>query len=268
MRSFIVTDPSSAEAPNEDAARFDARVAVLADGSGVPPRYRAGCHHTVAWYSHALVDALVEELADETVSMRAALGAAIRRVRRLHEDECDLEAGSPSATVVAARARGEVLEHLILCDSSLLLIGTDGEVTRVTDTRIEDVVRRERVPDAIEALRNGEGGFWVARHEERAAEEALVGSLPLAEVETAVIVSDGVTRAIDLLGLGDAAAVARRCRDAGDAAELIGEVRREETRRAAAGTLPERKTHDDATVLVWSPERPGRPDHGDTLGRS
>lgn len=257
MRSFIVTDPSSPEAANEDAARFDARVAVLADGSGVPPRYRAGCRHTVAWYSRALVDALAEELADEGVSMRAALAAAIGRVRSLHEGECDLEAGSPSATVVAVRARDGVLEHLVLCDSSLLLARADGDVVRVTDTRIEGVVRRERVPDAIEALRNGEGGFWVARHEERAAREALVGSVPLAEVEAAVLVSDGVTRAIDLLGIGGADAVARRCQDASGAAELIDEVRRVESRRAEEGTLPERKTHDDATVLAWFPGHAG-----------
>lgn len=250
VETFIVTDPSGS-GPNEDAAVARGRVAVLADGAGIPARWRSGCTHTVSWYSHRLVEALAGRLAagDGALGMREALARAIAHVRSLHEGTCDLDAGSPSATVVAVREADGVLEHLLLCDSSLLLRGRDGAVRRVTDRRIEEVVARAGSDEEVEALRNWPGGFWVARHEEAAAGEAIVGSTPVAGLGAALLVSDGVTRVVDLLGLCDDAALARDCADADGARGAIAAIRGEEAARAAAGTLGVRKAHDDATVL-------------------
>lgn len=249
--AFLLTEPAAPDRPNEDAAAHAGAVAVLADGAGVPARFRAGCVHTVAWYSHALVAALVRELADPAAEMREALARAIAAVRDLHGGTCDLEAGSPSATVVAVRARGDLLEHLVLCDSSLLLARRDGSSARLTDLRVDAVVAQERTPEAIEARRNAPGGFWVARHEPEAAREALVGAEPLAAVQRVALVSDGVTRAVDLLGLCGDADLAARCSDPVSAASLLTEIRREEGRRAGRGQLGVQKVHDDATVLGW-----------------
>lgn len=250
--------PARVGSANEDAAIIAGPVAVLADGAGVPARFRRGCEHSVAWYSRALVDALAHRLADPGMGMRDALAAAIVAVRESHAGTCSLVGGGPSATVVALRARGALLEHLVLCDSSLLLTDRAGRVRRITDARIDAVVAQERGrgPDAVEARRNAPGGFWVARHEEGAAAEAIVGTTALADAACASLVSDGVTRAVDLLELCDDAGLAARCREEGSARALIADIRAEEARRAEADRPVARKAHDDATIVTPSlPER-------------
>lgn len=248
METFTVTDPAAPWTENEDAARSSARVAVVVDGAGIPRHRRSGCHHRVSWYARTLADALVRALEDRAASPRAAFATALAEVRDLHAGTCDLDRGSPSATVVAVREQDDVLEHLVLCDASLLLRRTRGPAARITDDRLAQVVARERTADAVEALRNRPGGFWVARHELRAAEEALVGVEPLERLRGATLLSDGITRAVDELALMDVDALARRLATVDGARRLLATVRAAERERAAAGTLGLRKVHDDATV--------------------
>ncbi|AXK46915.1 protein phosphatase 2C domain-containing protein [Brachybacterium saurashtrense] len=236
--------------PNEDAAGVLGRVAVVLDGAGVPARFRAGCHHSVAWYSHALAARLLRHAQDDGLPLSAVLARGIAEVRDLHAHECALERGGPSATVVMVRVGGEELEHLVLCDSSLLLERRGGRVERLTDERIEQVVRVERTAEAIEARRNAPGGFWVARHEPEAAQQAVTGSTPLAALRAVHLVSDGVTRAIDLLALHDAGSLARALRE--DPEGVLRDLRRAERRLPEEGRP--RKVHDDATVLTLLPE--------------
>jgi Protein phosphatase 2C len=241
----LTSDPAIPGA-DEDAAGVLGDVAVVLDGAGIPQRFRAGCRHSVAWYSHALAGHLLLRAQPPEVSLRTALARAIADVRVLHQGECELAGGSPSATVVAVRRTSEHLEHLVLSDSSLLLSRQDGTVDRLTDTRIDDVVREERTAESIEARRNAQGGFWVARHEPEAAEQALVGRTPLAELAAAHLVSDGITRTVDLLETHDAHALAEVL---GRSPEALIRTLRGAEEALAPGRRP-RKLHDDATVLT------------------
>jgi hypothetical protein len=233
VRISLLSDPRVPGA-DEDAAGVLGDVVVVLDGAGLPARFRSGCRHSVAWYSHSLAARLLVRAQDRSLTLADALAAAIADVRALHEHECTLAEGSPSATVVAVRRDGDHLEHLVLCDASLLLVPRDGHVTRITDRRVEEVVREERDAEAIEARRNAPGGFWVARHEPEAAREALVGRVPLAEL----------TRSVDLLGLHDDAALARDL--ARDPDTVVRRIRRAE--EALDARRAPRKRHDDATV--------------------
>lgn len=248
MRFTITTDAASPDR-NEDAAGALGETAVMLDGAGVQARFRAGCGHSVSWFSHALSAQLLTRAQDRSVGLREALADAIADVRALHQGSCDLEAGGPSATVVAVRRVGEHLEHLVLCDSSLLLQRHGGGAERVTDSRIDEVVRAEVGVEAVEARRNRSDGFWVARHEPEAAEEAITGRVPLAELDAAHLVSDGVTRTIDLLGTHTAATLAANLRV--DARAVIDRLRADE--RALDEQRRPRKRHDDATVVTFLP---------------
>jgi hypothetical protein len=247
VHTTLLSDPAIPGA-DEDAAGVLGQVAVVLDGAGVPARFRAGCRHRVAWFSHALAARLLDRAQEPTVPLRQALAEAIGDVRALHEGECDLDRGGPSATVVAVRLGAEHLEHLVLCDSSLLLEHADGEVERLTDPRIDEVVRAETGAAAVEARRNAPGGFWVARHEPEAAEQALAGSARLDGLRAVHLVSDGITRAVDLLGLHDDASLARALRT--DPRSVLRQL------RAAEADLPParrpRKVHDDGTVVTLS----------------
>lgn len=261
MHTTTFTDPAVPDA-DEDAAGVLGEVAVVLDGAGVPQRFRAGCRHSVAWYSHTLAAHLLARAQDSAVGLRDALAEAIVAVSALHEGECDLAAGGPSATVVAVRRTHEHLEHLVLSDSSLLLCGTDGEVTRISDTRVDEVVRSETSAEVIESRRNAPDGFWVARHEPEAAAQALAGRTPLAHLVSAHLVSDGITRAVDLLGLHDDASLARAAGE--DPAALVRALRAaerelragERARPIGRSARPPRKPHDDATVLTIHLDEP------------
>lgn len=244
MRALVLSVPAGSD-PNEDAAGVLGETAVVVDGAGVPARFRAGCRHSVAWYSHQLAARFLH-CAIDAPDLRSALAAAIVEVRGLHEGECDLERGGPSATIAAARVREGRVEHLVLCDCSVLIRRTDGTVTRITDDRIDRIRPAEPTAEAVEALRNHPDGFWVARHEEEAAHQALVGSLPIGQVRRIHLVSDGITRAIELLGTHSAMQL-----EADLAVDAPGFVR---GLRAGEATLERprrpRKVHDDATVVT------------------
>ncbi|MCZ9342531.1 integrase, partial [Streptomyces sp. TRM76130] len=75
------------------------------------------------------------------------LADSIRGVRSLHEDTCDLAyRASPTSTVVAVRAGADVLEYLVLGDSTLLLADREGKATALTDQRLDEVGKRLRGP--------------------------------------------------------------------------------------------------------------------------
>lgn len=219
-------------------------VAVVVDGAGIPQRFRAGCRHSVAWYAHHLASALLLH-AQDAPDLREALAAAIGAVASLHGGTCDLDAGSPSATVAAVRILPNHLEHLVLCDCSLLLRRRDGSVERRTDDRVDRIRPVEATADAVEALRNAPGGFWVARHEVEAAEQALVGTAPLDQIDRVHLMSDGITRTIDLLGTHDVAGLDAAL--AADPLRLLGDLRAAESALEAARRP--RKAHDDASVI-------------------
>lgn len=117
----ILSVASDPDRENEDAVIAGSEGAVVVDGAGIPREWRAGCHHSVAWYSHTLAAALFARLADHRTPMADCLAGAITAVRSQHENSCDLGQGSPSATVAAWRQVHDTVQYLVLCDASIIL---------------------------------------------------------------------------------------------------------------------------------------------------
>lgn len=262
--------PSSEEHSNEDAVFVRDGVAVVVDGAGLPRSMRAGCRHSVAWYSEQLACTFGEALLLPGLTMSQALGRAIVEVSKRH-DGCALEEGSPSATVAAWRLQHQqqppIVEYLVLCDASLI-ISTADDVMEVTDDRLALLVAEEldRVAaastealDAIALLnaracvldraRNVDGGFWCCQIDPAAADQALTGSYLLADLVGVVIATDGATRGFQLLGIHTLGEFAQRA-GAGGGAGLLEEVRdaeRDQTQRLIGDAI---KVHDDATLIA------------------
>lgn len=272
MRSRTMTWPGTA-GDNEDAVAIDpaGRAAVLIDGAGLPAQLRGGCTHSVRWYARTLAAALLDRLVQgPTTTPAEALRGAIAQVLASHGPGCRPQDGSPSATVAAWRIVGDEVEYAVLADSSLFVRRRDGSVREITDDRLDEVVTPLRTAEVArllaagwaagearveahrrtsEKLRNVPGGFWCAHVDPAAAEEALTGSLPLADVDALVLASDGATRLVHPFGVLDGAAfvaaaldedpdaLERRLRAADVAGEAI-------TREALI------KLHDDATIVA------------------
>lgn len=259
--------PASIERPNEDAVFLEDGVAVVVDGAGLPRSMRAGCLHSVAWYSHELAQAFGVALLDRLLTMPQALSRAIADVAKRHGG-CNLNGGSPSATVAAWRLHLGLVEYLVLCDASVVVATVD-DVVEVTDDRLsvlmaerlgpitattsDGVLAASAVLEArgavLESSRNLAGGFWCCQTDPSAADHALVGSSPLPDTVGIVIASDGATRGFQALGAHSVEEFMTRAL-AGEGAGLLGDIRAAERAQRQHLLASAVKVHDDATLVA------------------
>ncbi|MFI6327298.1 hypothetical protein ACIBBG_03270 [Micromonospora chersina] len=264
MRVSMATSAGHAGRPNEDFVGAVPGAAVLLDGAGIPGT-GAICAHGVAWYTHRLGGALLARLSrDDGRDLVALLAAAIGEIAAAHRDTCDIaDPASPQATVAIVRADRGRLDHLLLADSFLVLDEVRGGPRVVTDARevtsrrdcsapLEGLVPgtpeydrvRESCVEALRARRNQPGGYWIAKDDPYAAEEAVTGSRTLDDLRGVALLSNGASRIVSPYGLTDWAGVRDLLATDGPA-EVVRRVRHAEG-RASRG--PDALVPDDATV--------------------
>ncbi len=264
MHVSMVTSAGKAGRPNEDFAGAVPGAAVLLDGAGIPGT-ESICSHGVAWYTHRLGGALLGRLSRaDGRDLAAMLATAIGEIAADHRDTCDItNPSSPQATVAMVRAYRGRLDHLLLADSFLVLDRIGGGPQVITDER-EVTARRtcsaalDGVPrgtpeydrirascvEALRARRNQPGGYWIAKDDPHAAEEAVTGSRPLHDLEGVALLSNGASRIVSPYGLTDWPGVRELLR-VGGPAHVIRRVRQAEARTSAGPDwIP-----DDATVV-------------------
>lgn len=264
MQVTVATLPATPDRDNEDFVGTIPDAVVLIDGAGSAGA-ESGCRHGVAWYSHRLGTAILTALA-KGLTPRDALREAIADVADLHRDTCDLShPGTPSATVLVASIRDDALDYLVLADS-VLLLRTGHEVRAVSDEREAAVGAQYRAdmdaapngtPEHDQALttyittmrehRNRPDGFWVASTDPDAADEAIIDSVPLADLDAFALLSDGASRLADRFGLTDWNGILRTLHESGPAA-LIRQTRDEEDSDPDGYRWPRGKAYDDATA--------------------
>ncbi|MFD4986785.1 hypothetical protein [Streptomyces sp. NPDC058374] len=269
----LTTEAGAPDHPNEDycsvalPAHGQGGCLVLLDGV-TPPAGNDGCTHSVHWFTARLGGALGElSVSRRDMTLGEILAEGVARTAEAHSSTCDLShARTPQATVVLARWGDEAVEHLVLSDSTLLLERADGTLVPVQDTRLDvlpspvpelrDAVRAlpDHTPlpqreaavrayvDAVEALRNAEGGFHTAAADPGVARLAVTGSTPRTEVRSLTALTDGATRWVDRFG-GTWAGTLDLIRTQGTA-HLLQAVRDLEH----AVPSPRGKRHDDATA--------------------
>jgi hypothetical protein len=268
VRAVLATAPVSPEAENEDFAAVTPSAAVLLDGAGTPAGLETGCVHGIAWYARTLGTVLLNLItAADSGTLADCLRTAIGEVRSRHEGTCDLShLGTPAATVVATRVRGDELEHLVLSDS-VLVLARDGVNEVVTDQRIEAAARPHRslfdgMPvgtpgrdaafreyvQTVREMKNTPGGYWVASADPEAARHAVCGSTALSGLRATLLLSDGASRLADLFGLVSWDELVSLVLEAGPA-ELIRQVRRAEASDPDGSRWRRGKAVDDATAV-------------------
>ncbi|WP_233512616.1 hypothetical protein [Micromonospora deserti] len=270
MRVRSASAPPPDRPVNEDLVfRFGPLVGVL-DGATVPEGFDTGCVHGPSWYVRHLAARLgLAEAVRPTATLMSNLAAAILAVRADHADECDLDhPGTPSSTVCLLRDGGDHVDYLVLCDSPLVL-DAGGEVTVVTDDRLDTAMaelratvaalpadsadRATRFRQAVGVQRermNRTHGYWVAAADPDAAFHAVTGTLPLrgpGAVRRAALLSDGASAVVEQFGLLDWAGLLDVVTAEGPGA-LIDRVRAAE--RDHPDRLRRHKAADDASVVL------------------
>jgi Protein phosphatase 2C len=261
----MATSAGAAGQPNEDFAGAVPGAAVLLDGAGIQGT-ESICSHGVAWFTHRLGGSLLGRLSrDDGDDLVSILAATIAEVAADHGGTCDIaDPSSPQATVLIVRAHRGRLDYLLLADSFLVLDQVPGTPQVVTDGREVDVrhicttpldgVRagtpeydriRASCVEALRARRNQPGGYWIAKDDPHAAEEAVTGSLALHDLNGVALLSNGASRIVSPYALTDWPG-ALELLDADGPADIIRRVRRAEARTANG---PDAAAPDDATVV-------------------
>lgn len=234
---------------NEDHLLLSAEFAVLLDGVTQLPGLETGCVHGPVWLVRRLGAHLTTALsADPAAGLDDVLAGAIEAVCRDHAGTCDLtNPNSPSSTVAIVRERGELLEYLVLCDSSVVF-EHGGRVEAVSDGRTGDLLHYDR--ESVARVRNRPGGFWVASTAPQAAGEAVRGSVPLDGLSRLLVCTDGISRLVEFFG-STWPSVFELAERQGPRA-VIDAVRVQERVRPELLTQRGRrfKQHDDATLAL------------------
>ncbi|MFD3883027.1 hypothetical protein [Streptomyces microflavus] len=252
---------------NEDTVHISPTGVVVLDGLSAPKDLPMGCIHGTPWFVRQLGTKLINLIGDNEISLRGSLRRAIEDVNELHSHTCKLEQEAvPASTVVMVRERENFLEYLVLSDNVLVLdLGSDG-IKVITDKRVEEVASKEmrealqgptgtpehaaRVAALVTAqrrLRNKPDGYWVASTDPAAADEAITGSVDLARVQQAALLSDGASRLVDSFGALTWAGLLALLRTEGPAA-LIARTREAELTDPVGKQWPRFKRSDDATA--------------------
>ncbi|OEV05968.1 protein phosphatase 2C domain-containing protein [Streptomyces nanshensis] len=282
MRIDMTGEPGDPRRLNEDYAAAalpssgEGGAVVVLDGV-TPPQGDSGCTHGVPWFTARLGGTMLQlAAAERDLTLGACLARAISSTAEAHVSTCDLShRRTPQSTVVAVRWDEERVEHLALSDSLLLIEGTDGEVTPVTDSRLDELpphiaelrsrVRALRADGAepgerqaartayvraVEALRNAPGGtgFYTAAADPGVAALAVAGSTPRTSVRSLLALTDGAARWSQTFRLGDWAALLALVREEG-AAALVARVREAERADPSGTAHPRGKRHDDASAV-------------------
>lgn len=260
----MATSGGHVDQPNEDFVGAVPGAVVLLDGAGIPGT-DSTCSHGVAWYTHRLGGALLGRLSrDDGRDLGAILATAIEEIAADHCSSCDItNPGSPQATVVMVRAHAGHLNYLLLGDSFLVIDQVSGSPEVITDER-EVTTRRiclapldgivlgtaeyDRVRgsciEALRARRNQPGGYWIAKDDPHAAEEAVIGSHPLHDLDGLALLSNGASRIVNPYRLTDWPGVLALLGVSGPA-EILRRVRAAEARQPED---PNASVPDDATV--------------------
>ena len=230
----------------------------------------SGCIHGVRWYVRQLGAALLQQL-ENPASLRDCLANAIKTVAMSHADTCDLaHSGTPSATVAVVRERERTWDFLVLSDTTIVFdCHTDLQV--ISDDSVETVAvaesrasrashagtpeHDERLHDLIAAqrrLRNTPDGYWLAGSQPEAAEHAIVGSIAIADVQRAAVLTDGAARLVDLFHITDWNGLLDILTNDGPR-QLLRQLRRVEASDPTDRRWPRYKPRDDATVAYLTP---------------
>lgn len=230
--------PDGQARPSEDVVVVLPDSVVLLDGA-------TSAEHPPGPYAVALVAQLAGRLtAAPEIGLVDHLAGAIRAVARHHGHT---PGASPSSTVAIARWTESTVEALVLGDSPVVAFHPDGGHTVVSDTRLRDL---RPVPEGdVAALRNRDGGFWVAEALPAAARRAVLRRWPRAEVTDLLVASDGVSCGVDDYGVLTWPSAVDLARTTGPYA-VLDAVRTAEDSDPHGLRWPRRKRHDDQS-LAW-----------------
>jgi hypothetical protein len=203
-------------------------VAVVLDGTAVPPDRETQCVHDAAWFVSRLGVELVNLLEMNTEqAIRDGLAQALVNVSAMHMSTCDVGSyPSPSSKVGILREKSDEIDYLVVGNVTVVLDNLDGCLV-VTGDRA-DVVSSSRMPE----------------HDHQRA-----GTVARPGLRRAMVLSDGASRLVDDFDSLDWRSMLMLVEDAGPE-RLIDRVRDLEQSDPDRRRWPRNNLRDNASAVV------------------
>lgn len=280
IKSFTRSKPHRDK--NDDISGYHGNVFWLMDGATqlVQPAHGKD----VSWHVNALDKAFREALQNNPdielpdLARRAVLQVAEEFYKA---SGLTLEASQelrPYATLVMSRLSPskDYLDYLIVCDSTLAVVGPDQE-TVLSDPRIDAT---QPLAKAFELLRTGHDfqseaykeemrniykdthrrlknidpdGFDVVGQDPSMIDRALKGHVALGPQDHVLLMSDGFTRAVDMLDIYKSYTDLKQSLETQGGEFIIDQIRASESADPAGRNHLRSSIHDDATLLWIQP---------------
>jgi hypothetical protein len=237
--------PASAHRPNDDFVLAAETFVIVLDGATAPAGVESGCLHDVPWLvAHLGTNLAARLVQDPQAGLVDILRGGIAATMADHDGTCDLRnPDSPSSTAAILRRGPDSVDYIVLGDSAVVIELGDGELMVAHDDRTAHL--DDCSVAGVSRLRNTDEGFWIASNRPEAAGKAVVGSVPLADVTRAALMTDGITRMVERYGRSWFDLVDRM--DKCGPRQLVADVRAEEL--AVPPATFRGKLHDDVTAV-------------------
>ncbi|SEM77151.1 PP2C family serine/threonine-protein phosphatase [Streptacidiphilus jiangxiensis] len=245
MKITTATRAGSPHVACEDRVRTGPGLVVVVDGVTT---VADGADVLGGTYADVLAGEVLALASDPRTDLRTALADGISRTTQaLQLPPQTVPGSSAQATVTVGRVRGTRFEAAAIGDSPVAAIGIDGSVRVLTDNRLATLVRdrparleqwerlrsgagrigdqrhRELMQEIMRGLAdavNTPGGYWIAGADPRAGQHAVIADWPLDELADILVVTDGISVAVDKYQVLTWPQIARLCRTEGPEAVL------------------------------------------------
>ena len=269
-------DPDKATR-NEDAVLVCKDFGVVVDGaSGIFKERVTAADSDAQWFALTWKDYLQSALIDKTKSIKDIVKTGITQIDRIYMSlpNADKIKSKPSASIAIFRIENEQIQYFMLGDSPMMFVLKDGNfeyfipgdcikldaeviASMVSISKQEgiDVFQaRPLVQDMIVhnrlRLQNQAGGYWILSDSVQAADNALMGSIPLENVTHIVAMSDGFSQIFDVLNIYSKQEFATKVASGVDLQKFYDEIKTAQTNDNHCNKFPRYKQSDDTSAIL------------------
>lgn len=227
------------------------------------------------WLSHTLKAYLIENLTDLSECLPEIVAQGALNAKKMFENYKKIESLDeyPSSSCSIVRINDDVLEYLTMADSPILIEKKDGEVLEIYENRLRELdataikkaveIAKEKGISVKQArtniseilqenrrLLNKSNGYHAISIDENAAFDAITGKIPLKEVKSVAILSDGFSQHYDVLQISKSPKEFLDFLSKKMPEQIFSDIIEKQKRDAECNEYPRFKISDDASIAV------------------
>jgi len=260
---------------NEDAMYVSEKFGFVLDGAtGLLKENVSPIKSDAAWFTQTFREFFINNLGDMSKSFQEIVIKGIIEIDNTYMSFPNAETvkSKPSSGAAIYRINNDKFEYFILGDCSFLIEDTKGTVThlKLDDlTRLDAIninkmakIAKEKGINVVDArelinddlvktrlMQNTDEGYWILSDDTEAPSHALVGEIPLENINQIVGTSDGFSQIYDTFFIYTKEELIEKLQNGTSIETLYKTLCTEQDKDALCNEKPRFKLRDDATLI-------------------